>query len=421
MDDQQPVSPVTLQMLNSLIDTQTRLRDAAEARWASARESLFGLARLVAADWLEEKQQQKGGLDVIRMEELSQIVYQRVSVLSSAANQPDIKQLQAVNARNDELNRKVSDLGVQAQQGEKLKLELETAQQEIENLRGENERLKAQTEKHKVDPITVSSNEPVFIAPTWYTDWAECKGFEKQSFALKFIGSTGVFLRQDILDAIAEQYNINFDSKSPRDALEALAYRGFIVFSEKETGERGRPPFAATMTLLGEAAFVFLTGELPRISNFDEIRPFHSTDEHTFLILKAVDILEAEGYEVISKGEINIPLDDNHISSPDILAQKNGQKIQIEVERDVKKGNRPARERKWENAYEAGHGKIYIFCETKRIQKQLVQEVNRALASESRLERASIYMTNIQDIEAGIRHKDGSIWIAQKRPAKPVI
>ena len=60
MDGNQPVSPVTLQMLNSLIDTQTRLRDAAEARWSFAREALFNLARLVASDWLEESQQQKG-------------------------------------------------------------------------------------------------------------------------------------------------------------------------------------------------------------------------------------------------------------------------------------------------------------------------------------------------------------------------
>ena len=82
MDGSQPVSPVTLQMLNSLIDTQTRLRDAAEARWASAREALFVLARLVAADWLEQKQHEKGGLEAIRMEELAQVVYQHVSDLA---------------------------------------------------------------------------------------------------------------------------------------------------------------------------------------------------------------------------------------------------------------------------------------------------------------------------------------------------
>ena len=50
--DGTPVSPVTLQVLNGLIESQTKLRDAAEKRWSFAREALFNLARLVAADWL---------------------------------------------------------------------------------------------------------------------------------------------------------------------------------------------------------------------------------------------------------------------------------------------------------------------------------------------------------------------------------
>jgi hypothetical protein len=175
------------------------------------------------------------------------------------------------------------------------------------------------------------------------------------------------------------------------------------------------------MTTLGEIAYLFLTRELPRESNFDAIRPFHSTDAHTFLVLKTVKILEAEGYEIISKGEINIPLHDNHLSSPDILAQKNGQKIQVEVERDVNKGNGSSREQKWQNAYEAGHGKIYVFCETQKIQKKLIQEINHALAAESRLQRASIFIANIEDVESGQRHRDGSIWISQKVPTTPTL
>ncbi len=88
MDGSQLVSQVTLQMLNSLIDTQTRLRDAAEARWAAAREALFNLARLVASEWLEQKQHEKGGLEAIRIEELTQMVYQQVSILQAVALVP---------------------------------------------------------------------------------------------------------------------------------------------------------------------------------------------------------------------------------------------------------------------------------------------------------------------------------------------
>jgi hypothetical protein len=417
MDGGQPVSPVTLQMLNSLIDTQTRLRDAAEVRWAMAREALFDLARLVASDWLEQKQHEKGGLEAIRIEELTQVVYQQVSALQAVALVPASDQLQKVSERNEELSREIGDLAARAEQGEKLKKELETAHRKHEGLLDENERLKDQIEKLK-STSPASNSGAAFPAPAWFTDWAKSKGFEKQSFALKLIGSTGISLRQDILNAIADRFAIEADTNSARGALDGLVERGFILFSDINSGERGRPPKTASFTALGEAAFVFLTRELPCASDFEAMRPFHSTDEHTFLVMKAVEILEVEGYKIISKGEINIPLQGNHLSSPDILAGKGGKEIQVEVERDVSKGNNAARERKWQNAFDAGKGNIHVFCENPAIQKQLIQEINHALAAGARLERASIYMTNLKDIKAGKRHKDGSIWLSQKKSPK---
>jgi len=418
VDGDHPVSPVTLQMLNSLIDTQTRLRDAAEARWMFAREALFNLARLVAADWLETRQQEKGGLESIRIEELSQVVYHCVSALQAASASPEAGQLRKATERNDELSRHIGELEEQLEQARKLGQELETAHKKIESLLSQNEKLKCAIEKYKNVPSSQSGDAPLPM-PTWFTEWVASKGFEKQSFALKFVGNTGAFLRQDIMKAIGEHYHISFKSNPAKEAVAGIEERGFITFSEKETGNPGRPPFAASMTALGEVAFIFLARELPRASEFDAIRPFHSSDAHTFLVLKVVKILEAEGYEIISKSEINIRLHDNHLSSPDILARKDGQEIKVEVERDVNKGNSSSREQKWQNAYEAGRGKIYVFCETPKIQKKLIQEINHALAAESRLQRASIFIANIEDVEAGQRHKDGSIWISQKLPAVP--
>ncbi len=106
MDDA-PVSAVTLQVLNGLIDTQMKLRDASEKRWLFAREALFNLARLVATDWLEERQQQKGGLDVVRIEELSRLVFERVAALHAAYVQPDAEQTRKLLKRIDELHKDV--------------------------------------------------------------------------------------------------------------------------------------------------------------------------------------------------------------------------------------------------------------------------------------------------------------------------
>ncbi len=177
MDGSQPVSQVTLQMLNSLIDTQTRLRDAAEARWAAAREALFSLARLVAADWLERRQHEKGGLEAIRLEELTQVVYQQVSALQALAITPVTDQLQKVNEQNEALNLEVQDLSARVEQGEKLRKELDVAQRKIEALLGESEQLKSQVEKLKLNP-PASTDEAGFPAPAWFTDWAASRGFE---------------------------------------------------------------------------------------------------------------------------------------------------------------------------------------------------------------------------------------------------
>jgi predicted ribosome quality control (RQC) complex YloA/Tae2 family protein len=169
MDGSQPVSQVTLQMLNSLIDTQTRLRDAAEARWAAAREALFNLARLVASEWLEQKQHEKGGLEAIRIEELTQMVYQQVSILQAVALVPVSDQLKNASSQNEKLNREVENLTAQVEQGEKLKSELEAVRQKFEKALAENDRLKNQVEKLQTNQ-PVEGNDTVFPAPSWFKE-----------------------------------------------------------------------------------------------------------------------------------------------------------------------------------------------------------------------------------------------------------
>ena len=177
-------------------------------------------------------------------------------------------------------------------------------------------------------------------------------------------------------------------------------------------------PITQTVRLsrLGESAYILLTGKQPAQAEFDEIRSAHGTDAHTLLILKAAKILETEGYEILGKGEMAFTLPDGRTTSPDILARKNGKELHVEVERDTGKGDPTARERKWQNAFDVGLGYLYVFCETEALQKRLSQEIRRALASEARLERASLYMTNLDAIGKNQRHPDGSLWVSQKKP-----
>jgi hypothetical protein len=416
MDGSQPVSPVTLQMLNSLIDTQTRLRDAAEARWTSAREALFGLARLVAADWLEQKQHEKGGLEAIRMEELSQVVYQHVSTLHAVSVLPEVGQLQTASERNDKLNRERDEL---IQQGEKLGREKQVLQTEIERLQNENKRLATQNEKLKSNPQTGEISLNALPVPSWFQAWTASGGFERQSFIIRLMGDTGLARRPEIVKTFVEKFALKPTDGSISYTINRLQALGFITIEETAGTGDGAPPHILAFDRLGEAAYIFMTQKPPAENEYFSTRSAHSTDAHTLLVLKAANILVAEGYEIVSRGEINLPLPDGRISSPDILARKNGQEIHIEVERDVNKGDVEARERKWQNAFDAGQGRLYVFCETENSQKKLVSEINRALASESRLQRANTFMTNLEAIKLGTRHADGSIWVSQKHSSSP--
>ncbi|MEI7847071.1 MAG: hypothetical protein WCK35_14830 [Chloroflexota bacterium] len=433
MDDTtlRPVSPVTMQILNGLIESQTKLRDAAEKRWSFARESLFNLARLVAADWLEERQHKKGGLEVVHIEELSQVVFDRVAALYSAHIHPNAEPMRKALARIDALHQDV----------EKFSLLANGYKGELDNANLEITRLKTQADDKKSKPAVkvndavvrnvaptpsrdVIPPEPVASqfqasspAPAWFQKWEASDGFEKQSFVIRLMGDTGISVRPEIMKALTAKYDAARTSGACVRAFNYLVDNLFIITGETDGGLPGHPPQTVRLGPLGETAYQLMTGKRSVKATFDEIRSAHGTDAHTLLILKVGSILEAEDYEIISMGEMEFTLPDGRITSPDILAKskRNGKEIHVEVERNTGKGDPAARERKWQSAFDATEGHLYVFCESEKIQKNISQEINHALASEARLERANIFMSNLDSIAANQRHPDGSIWVSQKR------
>ena len=418
MDDA-PVSAVTLQVLNGLIDSQTKLRDAAEKRWSFAREALFNLARLVATDWLEEMQQQKGGLEIVRIEDLSRVVFERVAALHSAYVHPDAEQMRKLLKRIDAMHQDVENLTLLASG---YQSEVEKANLEVTRLR-----IQVENNKPKAIPMVasapvaasrpISQQEPVQLTPNWFQEWTKIEGFEKQSFVIRLMGETGLSLRPEIMKVLTNKYEAARTSGACVRAFTHLIEMEFILTAETEGGLKGRPPQTVRLSRLGESAYLLLSGKQPVQAEFDEIRAAHSTDAHTLLILKAAKILETEGYEILAKGEMAFTLPDGRTTSPDILVRKNGQELHIEVERDTGKGDLEARERKWQNACDAGLGSLYVFCETERQQKDISQEIKRALASQGRLERTSLYLTNLDALGKNQRHPDGSLWVSQKKPS----
>ena len=216
-----PVSTVTLQMLNSLIDTQTRLRDAAETRWASAREAMFNLARLIAADWLEQKQHEKGGLEAIRMEELSRVVYQRISELYAVSIIPEVGLLQQANQHNQDLVHERDELLLRCEKFGQENLRLQT---EIERMQNENKHLSIQNEKLKNNPPAGEIPSNNLCVQSWFITWAASTGFERQSFVIRLIGDTGIARRPEIVKAIANKFSIDSTSGAVSNVISRLNF-----------------------------------------------------------------------------------------------------------------------------------------------------------------------------------------------------
>jgi hypothetical protein len=405
--DETPVSAVTLQILNGLIEAQAQLRDAAEKRWAFAREALFNLARLVAADWLEEKQQKKGGLEVVRIEELSRVVFERVTALRTAYAHPDAEQLRKLLTRNDALRQEL----------EKLTASSNGGQSALEKASQENARLRVQLESFSTQLALTTTRTPVAapgspaaqpLVPSWYQEWTASEGFEKQSFVIRLMGETGLSLRPEILKALTQKYEASRTSGACVRAFTHLVELEFILTTETEGGLPGRPPQTVRLSRLGESAYLLLTGKPPVQAKLDASQPARPTEAHSLLIQTAGQYLAADGYEIFPTGE----------PEGSLRVRKHGQELQIEVESEVGQGEWAVRELKWQTACDAGQGHLYVFCATTRLQKDLAQEIQRALASQGRLERASLYLTNLEGLDQQQRHPDGSLWLVQKRPAR---
>lgn len=96
---------------------------------------------------------------------------------------------------------------------------------------------------------------------------------------------------------------------------------------------------------------------------------------------------------------------------PDIVAQKNGTQELIYVEVELGTGkDTNYRVQKWVNLCTASQGQIYAVCVTKKGVRALTSEINSALSGYT----YSSHFTDLEELQAKKRGKDGSMWIYQR-------
>jgi hypothetical protein len=394
----QSLNPITKSVFNDLLETQIRLREEAEGRWQTARRFILEVTGYVASEWLFEKQTSGTDLDRIPLETLISVVREHIPrLVAQTASAP-------VQVADPDLRKKYQRLEEKFRQAEVL----------IANLQGENRNLAdlarqqiEREQKNKSTQTQASETVPMpdlSILPDFYVEWTREKFFKRESYTLCLMGETGLARAPKVKEAIVEYFQMGDRSKSAEDTVKSLLRKGFVTDYSTEGGLRGRPPDVLELTLLGQVAYLFLTGKKPVESEF-AIKKDHKTDAHTRLNLSAQDWLVKAGYEILEHAPAIQTA--GYIFNPDMVVSRNNKTLYIEVERESSKGHQD-RDAKWRNFFHFTDGQMYIFCENLKAQRTIIREVNSALTKD--LERAHIHICNLSEIDDQYLEQTGDVW-----------
>lgn len=432
--DQGPLSDQQQMQANAVAEAflrdtareQQRKLELLEGLYATAHHGLVSFLTLLDPDFIDSCV--KNGQPIHRLDDrlVQQRVIAAIKKLKERIAAFESGQKFTPEAGNTESNR----LSMECEQ---LQVRVDQCQQEIRALLQENEQLRLQATAaaqvgQKIqdgERIKESSSDTISspIAqgvpePDWMAAWRQTKTFARDSVFLCLIGETGLSRQPSIKKLAAAKLDLRFDNGSlskPIDRLSDLDGLRLIEniedFEKTGSAAGGALPKFFRLTDRGRQAYWMLTGRNAAECEYDRLIKLHKTPEHTFLNLRTMDILEEIGeYSIVSHTpEMKLP--DGNLFIPDIVARQNGTEevIYVEVERGTGK-DISYRVQKWINFYTASNGKIFVVCDTKKAVKALTSEINSALAGYS----FNSHLTDLEELQAKKRGKDGSMWIYQR-------
>jgi hypothetical protein len=248
-----------------------------------------------------------------------------------------------IAAAGDDLLQNLKEANQQLyQEIEKANLDNQLAQQTITQQKQEIAHLKEKLENAERPQYAEIDFE---IFPEWYLAWIKNGRPDRDGVLLKIIGETGIVRQPEIFALAAPVLGVKLNSSALTNAIESLEKHGFVTVRKADSHSVGQPPNIVTLTLIGQAAYVFYAKARSKSGELD--LDAHKNDAHALLILKVADWLKKAGYNILGQGE-RINLDGGHLFAPDITAEKNDKLIYVEVKRESNKGNQD-RETKWRN------------------------------------------------------------------------
>jgi hypothetical protein len=426
LSDQQQMqaSQVSQAYLQDTAREQQRKLEKLEAMYTVAHNGLVSFLTLLDPDFIDTCLKQ--GQTISKLDD--RIVQQRVIAAIKV-----LKEKAVLSGESRPANTFSPHLGIERanEENQALRQQLEKALQEAAALQQENEQLRVQVsaciqiaqkvqaeESLEIPRQSLSPIDQGVPEPDWIIAWRQTKTFPRDSVFLCLIGETGFSRQPSIKKLAAAKLDLRLDNGSLSKPIERLSDpNGPCLVENIEDFEKtgsvagGALPKFFRLTDQGRQAYWMLTGKNAIECEYDRLIKQHKTPEHTFLNLRTMDILEEIGDYSIVVQTPGIKLPDGSLFIPDIIAQKNGTQELIYVEVELGTGKDTSyRVQKWVNLCTVTNGQIYIVCDTKKTVKTLTSEINSALTGYSYSSR----LTDLEELQAKKRGKDGSMWIYQR-------
>jgi hypothetical protein len=441
MDDPGAVNPAVAS-LKALLDKQTALREVAEERARSSREALYRVAESLCSQALDQvRKNEPDSLSGWSADRIADLIIEEIQVqldqldLANAFGQDVISLYQQATADSNLLNNRLDPYQRQIESAEELQRQAEAraeaAEKQIEVLERTvvdlQKRLSAVTHSpaeaaerphpqieasnvdlgidHPIAPVRL----PPGLEPEWMGKWRQTRSFEQDVALILLMGETGEARRNRLSQTLGERLGMGAKGGEIKHMFPRLVDLGLLEIVDEKAATRGGAPHLVRLTPKGKKAYVFLTRTEPTPSILDEMLKRHKSAERAYLNLEAADLLEVEGYSV-DRYPPAISLSRGRKFLPDLKAiSPEGKLLWIEVEPGTQTSPRD-RQEKWTNYYKATGGHFVIITPD----RTAMDNVSSEITYWAHTRPLQLWITNLLDVRAGERGRDGSIWLHQR-------
>ncbi|MDX9993561.1 MAG: hypothetical protein RBS68_16090 [Anaerolineales bacterium] len=384
-----PVSELTRKFYNDILNAMDKRAANAKKSLDEIQVMLVEIAGIVDSEWMYQQR-------VTKMRDLRDIkLSELIPVVKRAAISAHSEKLKIMGGQADTNTLKAENKRLSAELAQASR-EREAYEQANRNQEEAIDRLTNQIDRLRTNqPAADSDNAQSFAEQ--YDALPKMKHGDQLTFIIEYIGERGEALSPDLRKKIAENLNLNDPEGKGRTVSEVMSLAEQVGIIAAFETSKGRQKLVE-LTRFGEYAFEQATGKKPRENDYQKE---HKSESQVMLALEAQVLLEKMGYKILPTTRMFI---DGHEFAPDITAEKDGEVIYAEVERNTTKANQNL-DTKWRNYRHFSNGKMYAFVP----HKSAINNVTRYALPAMKGPQDILYLC---DISVATRHfeEKGTIW-----------